>query len=207
MEDSAIIGLYFARDEAAITETDAVYGALLRRIAVNIPAMPEEDRFSCDAHYEADGRVYSVVFRWYSYNPYSSLTVTAAPEKRNIVSDEVDILVDENGIVIDPAVTVTERDGVYIVAEGWESGSKSISFETASGWYKIEGHASDSFEVLTALLDWFWEHPMDFDFFPLRAATITPLRRWTTALRTLSPTFPISPGWATSRQARRRASC
>lgn len=36
MEDTAIIDLYFARDEAAITETDSKYGDYCRAIAMNI---------------------------------------------------------------------------------------------------------------------------------------------------------------------------
>ena len=36
MEDSQIIGLYFKRDEAAISETDAKYGAFCHGIALNI---------------------------------------------------------------------------------------------------------------------------------------------------------------------------
>ena len=36
MEDSQIIGLYFRRDEAAISETAAKYGAYCRGIALNI---------------------------------------------------------------------------------------------------------------------------------------------------------------------------
>ena len=36
LEDSQIIGLYWARDDSAITETDRKYGAYCSRIAVNI---------------------------------------------------------------------------------------------------------------------------------------------------------------------------
>ena len=36
MEDSQIIGLYFKRDEAAISETEAKYGAFCHGIALNI---------------------------------------------------------------------------------------------------------------------------------------------------------------------------
>lgn len=36
MEDSAIIELYWARDEGAITQTDAKYGAFCRRLAYNV---------------------------------------------------------------------------------------------------------------------------------------------------------------------------
>ena len=36
MEDAAIIGLYWARDEGAITESDKKYGTLCRRLSRNI---------------------------------------------------------------------------------------------------------------------------------------------------------------------------
>ena len=36
MEDAQLISLYFARDEAALTQTEAQYGAYCRRIAMNI---------------------------------------------------------------------------------------------------------------------------------------------------------------------------
>ena len=42
MEDTAIIDLYWARDEAAITETDRKYGALCRRLAFNILSSRED---------------------------------------------------------------------------------------------------------------------------------------------------------------------
>ena len=42
MEDIAIIELYWARDEAAITETDLKYGTLCRRLAFNILSSRED---------------------------------------------------------------------------------------------------------------------------------------------------------------------
>ena len=42
MEDAAIIRLFFARDEAAISETEAKYGAYCRRIALNVLPLPED---------------------------------------------------------------------------------------------------------------------------------------------------------------------
>jgi len=42
MEDSAIIRLYFARDEAAIRETEAKYGAYCRRVALNVLGSAED---------------------------------------------------------------------------------------------------------------------------------------------------------------------
>lgn len=42
MEDREIVGLYFARDESAIRETDAKYGAFCRHIARNILTLRED---------------------------------------------------------------------------------------------------------------------------------------------------------------------
>lgn len=41
MEDSDIIGLYFDRDERAISESDAKYGVLLRGISKNLTGSPD----------------------------------------------------------------------------------------------------------------------------------------------------------------------
>ena len=42
MEDSAIIDLYWAREEQALTETDAKYGGMCRTIAYNILSSRED---------------------------------------------------------------------------------------------------------------------------------------------------------------------
>ncbi len=54
MEDSAIIELYFNRNENAITETDKKYGVLCRKIAFNILSV-NEDTEECvnDSYYKA----------------------------------------------------------------------------------------------------------------------------------------------------------
>lgn len=44
MDDSTILALFFARDEQAIQETDAKYGALCQKIANHILASPEDAR-------------------------------------------------------------------------------------------------------------------------------------------------------------------
>ena len=42
MEDRDIVGLYFARDESAIRETDVKYGAFCRRVARNVLTLRED---------------------------------------------------------------------------------------------------------------------------------------------------------------------
>ena len=46
MEDSAIIDLYWAREERALTETDEKYGGMCRSIAYNI-LQSREDTEEC----------------------------------------------------------------------------------------------------------------------------------------------------------------
>ena len=42
MEDSQIIGLYYKRDEAAISETEAKYGSFCHVVALNILSLNED---------------------------------------------------------------------------------------------------------------------------------------------------------------------
>ncbi len=42
MEDEEIVELYFARDERALRETEAKYGPLCRKIAINILGAPQD---------------------------------------------------------------------------------------------------------------------------------------------------------------------
>ena len=42
MEDSAIVDLYWAREERALTESDGKYGGYCRRVAINILNNPED---------------------------------------------------------------------------------------------------------------------------------------------------------------------
>jgi hypothetical protein len=64
-------------------------------------------------------------------------------------------------------VTVTERDGVQIVAEGNKNRDKTLTFQNDTGWYQVEGSWNDSYESVAELLDWVWEHPIDFDLFDM----------------------------------------
>ena len=53
MEDEKIVGLYWARDEAAIYETDRKYGRYLTKIAQNVLADLEDSRESVNDTYYA----------------------------------------------------------------------------------------------------------------------------------------------------------
>ena len=140
-----------------------------------IPAMREYPMFYCSVNYNDDGSIYSVVFSWHIRNmragvgDYSDLSITAGYQEVEMISDCIFIELDDYGNIIEPAVTVTERDGVQIVAEGNENRGKTLTFQNESGWYQIEGSWNDSYASIAVLLDWVWEHPIDFGLFPIEA--------------------------------------
>jgi hypothetical protein len=131
-----------------------------------IPEMPEYPSYDCVARYNADGSLFSVTFVWHQQgDTYRSLRITAGYQEVQMIQDCIGIEVDEDGNIVPPAVTVTERDGVQIVAEGSEKRDKTLTFQNDTGWYQIEGSWNDSYASLASLLDWVWEHPVDFELF------------------------------------------
>lgn len=137
-----------------------------------IPRMENHPLLYCGAHYNADGSFYSIEFVWSrrgTMDDYSDLKVTAGYQEVPALEDCIYVETDGEGNILEPAVTVTERDGVQIVAEGRENRNKSLTFETDSGWYRIEGSFNDGYAAVAELLDWFWEHPIDFARFPIEA--------------------------------------
>jgi hypothetical protein len=136
-----------------------------------IPAMPGHPLYDCGVNYNADGSIYSLSFLWHSRNPdvYSDLSITAGYQEVEKITDCIFIEVDDNGNIVEPAVTVTERDGVRIVAEGNANRDKTLTFQNENGWYQIEGSWNDGYTEMAALLDWVWEHPVDFSLFPIDA--------------------------------------
>lgn len=137
-----------------------------------IPFMNGHPLFNCTVNYNDDGSIYSLNFSWHkrgNIDDYSDLSITAGYREVEIIEDCIFIELDENGNVVTPAVTVTERDGIQIVAKGSEKHKKTITFQNGSGWYQVEGSWNDSYENMVTLLDWVWEHPIDFDRFPMDA--------------------------------------
>lgn len=137
-----------------------------------IPAIETHPQFTLAARYHADGSLYCVELLWHrrsigGVKAYSDLEVLAGYEEVPSISDCIAIEVDENGTVLEPAITVTERDGIQIVARGRENAEKSLTFQTEAGWYQISGSWNDSYASVAALLDWFWEHPIDFSLFSM----------------------------------------
>ena len=135
-----------------------------------LPALPDHPEQSFQAEFTGDGSLYKVWFHWMARSEgslagYRDLKLTAAPREVHEVGDTVSVAVDANGNVIGENVTVTERDGVYIIARGSAESSKTLTWQTAQGWFQLYGSARDSFEDLVALLDWFWVHPLDLDRF------------------------------------------
>ena len=162
-----------------------------------IPVIDTHPLFSLDARYCGDGSLYCVELTWSrrsekGLKDYSDLKVIAGQEEVQLISDEVFIELDEHGNVVEPAVTVTERDGVQIVARGGTGQSKTLTYQTANGWYQISGSWNDDFEPVAALLDWFWEHPLDFSLFPITAGdeyTVSTLAEVPDAFRAYLPDF------------------
>ena len=162
-----------------------------------IPRIPEHPLFNCSVNYNDDGSIYSVVFSWHIRSltvrdSYSDLSITAGYQEVEKITDCIFIALDDNGNIIEPAVTVTERDGVKIVAEGNENTGKTLTFQNGSGWYQVEGSWNNSYALMVTLLDWFWEHPIDFGRFPIEAGdnfTSTTLSEMPNAFSGYIPNF------------------
>lgn len=137
-----------------------------------IPIIETHPQFTLAARYNDDGSLYCVELLWCrrsmsGLEEYSDLKVIAGYEEVPIINDCIVIELDENGNVLEPAVTVTERDGIQIVARGRENTEKTLTFQTENGWYQISGSWNDSYESVVELLDWFWENPIDFEMFSM----------------------------------------
>ncbi len=134
-----------------------------------LPAVGDHPAQNFTAYYNGDGSLYKVSFWWMprpydNTGGYSDLRLTAAPGELHEIDDVVWIEVDENGQEIPPDVTVTERDGIRIIAEGGGREARTLTWQTAEGWYQLYG-VSETVEELVALLDWFWAHPLALDRF------------------------------------------
>lgn len=137
-----------------------------------IPVIGTHPLFDLNVNYTSDGNVYSVSISWHRRDSdgvrnYSDLNVTVGYGEIEFINDCICEAVDENGNVVEDSVTVTERAGVKIIASGSENGDKTITFQNEYGWYQISGSWNDSYEQVTALLEYFWENPLDFDLFPM----------------------------------------
>ena len=67
---------------------------------------------------------------------------------------------------------MTVRDGVEIVAEGWEKDDKTLTFKKDGVWYQVTGSWADGFEDVVALLDWVWAHPIDLERFTIERGDV-----------------------------------
>ena len=141
-----------------------------------IPRLDDHPLFSFSARYLEDGSLYCLELRWNrrgSREEYSDLTVVAGYTEVPRIEDCITVELDENGRVLEPQVTVTERDGVPIVARGREGTEISLTYETDAGWYQISGSWNDDYDSVAALCDWFWEHPLDLAAYPREAGDVT----------------------------------
>lgn len=160
-----------------------------------IPIIETHPLFSLQAHYNEDGSLYCVELFWYrrdSLEAYSDLKVVTGYEEVKIPSDCIVVEVDENGDPIEPAVTVTERDGVQIIGYAGNRTDKTLTYQNENGWYQISGSWNDSYEAVVELLDWFWDHPLDLEQFPMEAGdeyTFTSLSEMPDAFSEYLPDF------------------
>lgn len=168
-----------------------------------LPAIESHPLFTLAAHYNSDGSLYYVELSWHRRSPkglqeYSDLKVIAGYEEVPLIHDCIAIELDDRGHVLEPAVTVTQRDGVAIVARGRQTTEKSLTYQTPHGWYQISGSWNDGYAPVVELLDWFWEHPLNFDSFPLEAGdeyTYTTLTERPDAFQDVLPGFAAFGFW------------
>ena len=135
-----------------------------------IPVVENHPWFECSAHYNEDGSLYSLELSWHLRgDDYSDLTIIAGYQEVPQITDCVIVEIDEKGNILEPSVTVTERDGIQIVAVGRPSQGKTLTFQNDTGWYQIKASWNDSYESMVMLLDWLWEHSIDFECFSMDA--------------------------------------
>ena len=139
-----------------------------------IPLMSDHPLFEAVANLNEDGNIVNIELSWYRRDPeglehYSDLKVVAGKEEISLVSDCIFVDMDDNGNILEPAVTVTERDGFRIIARGREDQEKTITFQNETGWYQVSGSWNDSCEDVVSLFEWFWNHPIDFSWFAMEA--------------------------------------
>lgn len=133
-----------------------------------IPAMPDHPLYNCIVRYNEDGSIFSITHAWHQRgDAYSDLSITIGHQEVELIQDCITVEVDEDGNIVPPSVTVTERDGIQIVAQGNESQNKTITFQNDTAWYQIGGSWGDGYEAMAELLDWVWEHPVDFEMFDM----------------------------------------
>lgn len=133
-----------------------------------IPVMPDHPLYDCVVRYNEDGSIFSVTHAWHQRGDiYSDLTITMGYEEVPLIRDCISVEIDADGNIVPPSVTVTERDGIQIVTQGSETQEKTITFQNDTAWYQIAGSWGDGYEGMAALLDWVWEHPVDFGMFSM----------------------------------------
>ena len=134
-----------------------------------IPTLSDYPEYANTAHYNEDGSIYNVRFFWAqrseNYNSYMELTAGYQEEK--ISQDCIDAKAGPDN----PYVTVTERDGIQIVARRYRGGIKTLTFQDGEIWYQIKFGWKCTYDDAVRILDWVWEHPIDFNLFTIDRGT------------------------------------
>lgn len=140
-----------------------------------IPEIDSHPLFNCVAYYNSDGSISYVRFSWHrrgESGDYSDLKITAGQQEVSLIKDTICVEIDDKGNIVEPTITVTDRDGVQIVTEGRSNQKKKITFQNESGWYQITGSWNDNYDSVVMLLDWLWAHPVDFTRFSMDAGDL-----------------------------------
>ncbi|MBE5948192.1 MAG: hypothetical protein E7261_04085 [Lachnospiraceae bacterium] len=134
-----------------------------------IPTLSDYPEYEFTAQYNEDGSIYSVRFFWAqrseNYNSYMELTAGYQEEK--IIRDCIDAKAGPDN----PYVTVTERAGIQIVARRYRGGIKTLTFQDGEIWYQIKFGWKCTYDDAVRILDWIWEHPIDFNLFTIDRGT------------------------------------
>lgn len=139
-------------DERKLLEADGV-----------IPLMDEHPLFYCVTNYSDEETLDHVSFQWNAYHDAgnSRYLVVVGEMVWEQVDDYICVNTSDGEMALAPTMTVTERDGIQIMAGGGPDRDKLMVFEKDGLWYYIEVAWEDNYEDIVMLMDWFWEHPVD----------------------------------------------
>lgn len=160
-----------------------------------IPLMEGHPIFSCQARYAEDGSLACLQLSWSRRGErenYSELSILAGYWEVPEPEDCIGLETDQQGNLLEPKTTVTQRDGVSITTKGQEGREQTVTFQNDSGWYQIKASWNDSQAEVDALLDWLWAHPINFQRFPMAEGddyTLSTLPEHPNAFSGLLPDF------------------
>lgn len=135
-----------------------------------IPPLIDHPNFAAEVFYGDEGQLQYFVISWqagssHKSETYRRLTVRAGYDEKFMPKDGLFLRPGRKGRDVGPGVTITDREGKWIVAKGSPNTEKTMAFINDSGWYEISGSAHDDYEAVVELYEWYWDHPIDFNDF------------------------------------------